>query len=485
MDLFKNHLHLSSLLKREEFEMLDQIAFAQCETSSEKIRCTQIKKFNSLLKSKKTIKKATKTPQKDVRSVINMSSYTLSDDQKNVLSKGLNFSVAPKEIKAEEFLSAIEHSLFLSKLNSCQKENVRRQTTEILLETKAPKPNLTQQEWLVLLQLKKEKSITVMRADKGNTTVIMDKQDYIRKGEEMLKEEDTYEELSEDPTSKVERKVNKAIEKNIKDRSLASELKVGVGNSNIPRIYFLPKIHKDGIPMRPIVNTIVSATYGLAAYLSGVMKDARLEIPSQVKNSSQLVEELKNFKLDAGDLLVSFDVKSLFTRVPVEEVITLVEKKFGKEIAELTNVCLNNTVFLFNGKMYKQVEGAPMGSPISPIAADIYLDKFEREALEKAEKKPKMWRRYVDDILAVWQHGEEEIQKILLHLNAQEPKIQFTIEMEKEGSLPFLDVLLKKKEDGFLSFSVYRKETHTDEYLILCCVRCTLHTSKAIYFIPL
>ncbi|XP_046394995.1 uncharacterized protein LOC124162486 [Ischnura elegans] len=106
-----------------------------------------------------------------------------------------------------------------------------------------------------------------------------------------------------------------------------------------------------------------------------------------------------------------------------------------------------------------------MGSPLSPVEANLFVEKFEKEALESCEKKPKLWLRYVDDTFVIWPHGVQELQVFLRHLNSQLHGIQFTMDMEKEQSLNFLDVLVTKKDNGGLGHAVYRKLTHTDRYL--------------------
>ena len=106
-----------------------------------------------------------------------------------------------------------------------------------------------------------------------------------------------------------------------------------------------------------------------------------------------------------------------------------------------------------------------MGSPLSPIVANLFMEKFEREALDSYPLKPSRWKRYVDDTNVVWPHGEDELRKFLTHLNSISPNIKFTMELEENRSIPFLDVLLTRKEDGTLGHEVFCKKTHTDSYL--------------------
>ncbi|XP_018305550.1 uncharacterized protein [Mycetomoellerius zeteki] len=106
-----------------------------------------------------------------------------------------------------------------------------------------------------------------------------------------------------------------------------------------------------------------------------------------------------------------------------------------------------------------------MGSPISLVIANIFMEHFEKEALRKTIKKPEVWFRYVDDTFVIWKHGRAELRKFLTFLNKQHPNIHFTIDVEENEELPFLDVLVSKKADGTLGHQVYRKPTHTDRYL--------------------
>jgi len=91
------------------------------------------------------------------------------------------------------------------------------------------------------------------------------------------------------------------------------------------------------------------------------------------------------------------------------------------------------------------------------------MKHFEKEALRKTFKKPEIWFRYVDDIL-IWRHGRAELRKFLIFLNNQHSNIHFTMDIEENGKLLFLDVLISKKADT-LGHQVYRKPTHTDRYL--------------------
>ncbi|XP_054748732.2 uncharacterized protein LOC129254302 [Lytechinus pictus] len=180
--------------------------------------------------------------------------------------------------------------------------------------------------------------------------------------------------------------------------------------------------------------------------------------------------------------LISFDVELLFTSVPVKDACAIIldRLKFDRtlpdrtqlsplEIHDLLEMCLNSTSFRWRDTFYRQTEGAAMGSPLSPVVANMFMEHFEETALQSATHKPKVWLRYVDNTFVVWQHGAEETSNFLIqHLNSQHEHIKFTMEIENEGSIPFLDTKITRTAQGSLSYQVYRKPTHTDRYLNYC-----------------
>jgi hypothetical protein len=101
-----------------------------------------------------------------------------------------------------------------------------------------------------------------------------------------------------------------------------------------------------------------------------------------------------------------------------------------------------------------------MGSSVSPVISNIFVERFEQIALDSAPHKPAMWLRYVDDTFVVWPHGTEKLEEFLSHMNSLRPTIQFTLETETGDSLPFLDVLVCRNGTAVLT-KVYRKPTHT------------------------
>ena len=103
------------------------------------------------------------------------------------------------------------------------------------------------------------------------------------------------------------------------------------------------------------------------------------------------------------------------------------------------------------------------GSPVSVSIANLVMEDVEERALASYDIQLPFWKRYVDDVFTVVH--VDRVQHLLEHLNHIECSIQFTVEVEIDGKLPFLDVSVNRGSDGSLNTSVYRKPTHTDRYL--------------------
>jgi hypothetical protein len=106
-----------------------------------------------------------------------------------------------------------------------------------------------------------------------------------------------------------------------------------------------------------------------------------------------------------------------------------------------------------------------MGSPLSPVTANFYIEVFKEMALDRAPHKPLCWFRYVDDTFVIWPHGPDRLKDFLDHLNGIHQNIQFTMGMERDGRVPFLDIDIYRRPNGSLGHRVYRKPTHTNLYL--------------------
>ena len=174
----------------------------------------------------------------------------------------------------------------------------------------------------------------------------------------------------------------------------------------IPRIYGLPEIHKLGIPLCPIVDTIGSPTYRLAKFFANKLNPLVGNTSSFIKDSPFFIEKIKNRHFNGNELLLSLDVVSLFTMILINNENKVTEDLTHNETTELVGLCLRSTFFGFQGELYEQTCGVAMGSPLSPIIDNLFMDKFEQKALSTAHSKPEWWSMYVEDTFFIWAHGK-------------------------------------------------------------------------------
>ena len=150
---------------------------------------------------------------------------------------------------------------------------------------------------------------------------------------------------------------------------------------------------KPDTPLRPIMSSCGSVTYGVAKELAKILKPLVGKSPHHINSTQDLVEQAKHITLAPGGCLSSYDVSFLFTLVPVDPSPNIIKDLLEKDhtlkertVMEISDIilllefCLKNTYFSFQDQFYEQVEGAAMGSPASPIVANLYMEYLETKS---------------------------------------------------------------------------------------------------------
>ena len=172
--------------------------------------------------------------------------------------------------------------------------------------------------------------------------------------------------------------------------------------------------------------------------------------------------------------MIPFDVKSLFTNVPLDETIetilqkVYVEKKIKTSIPkpilkELLLLCTKHLHFRFNGEIYTQIDGVAVGSPLGPLLANIFMISLEEKVLPKVSNYLYYWKSYVDDTYAYV--VPEKIDFILNELNSYHRDIKFAYELGENNKITFLDALINRISFNKIETNVYRKKSKTDIYI--------------------
>ena len=390
--------------------------------------------------------------------VHNFSSYDLSDEEITALFYGLDTHIPTN---TDNNTIATEFELF--------SQNVLRDILDIpeseisKIETKLrntcekySKVKVLYRHRKIVLELSKNKNIVILKQDKGRGVVVMDKHKYLEKCMSMLTTKH-FKLVDSDPTKTLESKVQRSLRK-LKSRLSTYEYKKLYPTGSCPgKFYGTAKLHKlpvngkiDDLLIRTIVSNINTATYQLAKHLSKVPSPLR-ESEHNIKSTKDFIRQVKEEPIPAGYEMVSFDVKSLFTNVPLDRTIDIILNRIYDhkeletpitrcEMKEMLTLCTKNVHFTYNRKIFVQTDGVAMGSPLGPVFADIFMIELEKSLLPDIYiQYIKFWRRYIDDTTPYVKIGS--IKHISFLLNSFHENIQFTFESENKGTLPFLDVL--------------------------------------------
>ena len=288
-----------------------------------------------------------------------------------------------------------------------------------------------------------------------------------------------FEELMNDPTQSFQDRVQQTL-LGMKNRFTGAEYKRLYPSSSRPGLYFgLAKVHKlkndtdsvEQLPLRPVISNIGTATYELSKYL------ATLPIANSnytIDSTKDFVHKIRKQKIKDNYEMISFDVVSLFTSVPLDFTIDLILKKVydekliatklnREELEKLLQLCTKEMHFQYDGKIYRQVNGVAMGSPLGPVLANIFMVELEKSLVPTMQDEVALWFRYVDDTFTFVKKGC--IDQVLMRLNGFHESIKFTFEKESGSTIAFLDVKASRTRDGSFITDIHRKRTDTNIYL--------------------
>ncbi len=469
--------------------------------------------------------------QNDLRlttDVINLSTFNFSAVELTLLNNCLKFRPTPSVLPSVELIASSESVARFWDLSDPEKSaNFHNECAEAIKKASKPDPNLTVPEKKILKHVSQNSKLVVTQADKGGKLVLLDLNQYSEMCLQHL-EEDVYEKINVfgkgkgkvvlfDPVSKNSQdfvsdsfgaldpydkllksqcaKLTTILNKLVKEKQLDKEERKRLIPSQpysgtVPKFYGLPKVHKSGfLKIRPIVSSCGLYCDDMAVLMKKVL-NLLLWGTTSIANSYELVNLLENYQFSEDDILVSFDVTSLFTKVPVPETLKIVEARLTEmrelesdPIAEITSLSnsaimeiltymLNDCYFTWDKTLYQQRSGVPMGGRLSPILATLFMESLEYSVLCSAPIVPKIYFRYVDDILIIWDLSKGDYGEFLRLLNNYHPSIALTEEKETNRSLAFLDVRITRptiSEAGTVTkpvkFSIFRKPTHSNRYL--------------------
>jgi len=448
---------------------------------------TSANKYDSSVKSVHNAKLAKLSPDFNIdplkpdEVILNLSSYVLSEAEKNILVKGLNYTLETSNISDVEFRCSLELAARTIK-NNLFEAGSWNDVKKVLVSPSIRNNKLNDADkrgYLILKNLGRNDNLYISKPDKGNGVVILNRSDYINKMNTILNDNTKFVSVDENAyklTQRLEARLNKTLLTFMKSDKINKNTyeKLRAVGSSPGKLYGLPKTHKTGVPMRPILSALTCHNYNLAKFLVPLL--------SPIATSSYTVSDVFSFVKQLQDrtdsnktLMISLDVENLFTNVPVLETIEIILNRLFPdnsvtyhgftrgEFNTLLKLAVEDSYFSFNGKYFRQIDGMAMGSPLGPLFANIFLSHYESQWLENSPVKPLLYKRYVDDTL--WLLPENSDIAVLMHyMNSRHNSMRFTYESEKNNCINFIGLTICHdiaQDNHKYITSVYRKPTST------------------------
>ena len=444
--------------------------------------------------------------------IMNLSNKNISPHTITILSKGLNYIPTPKPTPYSSIYTSFlnyrrnmyNRYLFGNTVGNTKhpfklptnftapipdNSNLQEYISNVYYDIKAdyhttmkcPPTNITKHEIQSLHQLKTDNDLIVKPADKGGAIVIWPKDSYLKEAYRQLNDSNHYRKIPHDPTPEILTETKKLAynlyKSKIIDNTTYKFLTTDT-RARTPHLYLLPKIHKQDIPGRPIISGCGGPTAKLSQFADHLLKPLLNHIPAYIQDTTHFLRRIftLNHDLPENIILITIDVKSLYTNIPNDQGIqacldmlkdhNTLTSELEQHITNILTHILTKNAFTFNDEHFLQIHGTAMGSPMAPTYANIFMAVLEKELLLKAPNGliPIEWIRFIDDIFAIWTHGIDKLQHFLTYINEFHPTIKFDYIYSLE-TVNFLDTTIYINSNNKLESDLYIKPT--DRTLLL------------------
>ena len=374
--------------------------------------------------------------------ICNMSSYQLTHEEERVLSYSLDHHIPSKTdpnliyTEFKSYFQSIRHNITnLPEIQTLHLKTKIRNACEQYNNINVP-----YKEREIINKLKKNENIMLLRQDKGRGIVIIDRNRYTNKYLNILNTKQ-FRKLDKDPTKPTEAKIQRALRKIKNHLSNQEYMRIYPTGSAPQKFYGTAKKHKipangtiSYLPLRPIISNIGTASYQLTKYLVKLLSPLRT-YEYTVAYNTEFFNHVKRMNIPKDHNFISFDVKSLFTYVPLDFTINVILRRIYNENVTHTNIkrsemkellllCTKNVHFTFNNDIYQQCDAVVMGFLLGPVIAGIFMLELERTLLLKLTEYTTPWKQYVDDTIATIKLTL--IDHILMIHNTFHKNIKFT-----------------------------------------------------------
>ena len=302
------------------------------------------------------------------------------------------------------------------------------------------------------------------------------RENYINKSAAYMRKTNAYLELPTSPLREMIEKTDKFLRNLVSTKQmpqvLLEKLRPSMTESELPHLYYNPKDHKIGEPLRPIVSGMKSPLTKIASFLDKNIRPLfDKHTPYSVCNSVILLKHLKEYNTTSETNIYTFDITDLYTMIPQKEAVLAVCEFLGRHgYRKIANLSINTIKTLFlhvlensyfvlqlpgeQAKYYKQIRGGAMGSACTQVLADIYVKKWEHSLVQEQQKQQELYFRFRDDVFLTTKLSAKQMESIFEELNRSDPNLK--IQWEGGKSVDYLDVTIAIDIPTFKT-TVYRK----------------------------
>ena len=256
-------------------------------------------------------------------------------------------------------------------------------------------------------------------------------------------------------------------------------LSVKIDEVELAHLYYLPKAHKVGTPLRPIIAGLKHPTVKISKFLENLLRPLfdTMSIATTVTSGFELLKRLNKWSTDRlkkETLLCTMDVEDLYTMIPQTEGVLSLKKMLDhlkikqvgglrvESIIRLSRFVMQNNYFSYQGQFYHQLRGGAMGSPLTLTIANCYMFFFERDIARQVGNSGGLYMRYIDDIFISINWPLRHLTNQVDQWNSKDPSIKLNVQIGV--SLTFLDVHMENI-DGRLQTKVFQKPSYEPYYL--------------------
>ena len=246
--------------------------------------------------------------------------------------------------------------------------------------------NLSREERLALKELTENTNIIIKPADKGSAVVIMNRTDYLKEGFRQLSDTKYYTRLENEPTLDFHKEVKNFVQDMWQNTEIDDSVQTYLmrDTQKTPQFYLLPKIHKGTTPPpgRPIISANGCPTEKISEFVDHFLNPTCKNLKSFVKDTTHFLKLIHDIgQLPPNCILVTMDVSSLYTNIPIDEGNEAVREALNKHrptpyikptnnsLIQLLGLVLKKNNFQFNGINFLQIGGTAMGTKVAPSFA--------------------------------------------------------------------------------------------------------------------